>query len=74
MTGNLDVLMAMLNEEYPNADALHKFSDIGLDSLDYLSFSSRVEDQFSVDFPKDIVFKTPYEMLCWVNMKRPDAI
>jgi len=70
MGNNLDLLMAMLNEEYPNADALHKFQDIGMDSLDYLEFLSRVEDRFEVEFPKDMVFKTPYEMLCWMNLEK----
>jgi acyl carrier protein len=43
----------MLVEDYPEARGeSQRFAEVGMDSLDYLGFLHRVEDEFDVELPK----------------------
>lgn len=55
-------VLSVLQVDYPHARIDQTFAEIGMDSLDYLSFLVAVEEKLGVQLPPAPVFHGPAEM------------
>ncbi len=57
----------VLAAEYPVARMTETFAEIGMDSLDYLSFLVDVEAALDITLPRSPGFETPQDVADWVT-------
>lgn len=62
-------MLMVLQREHPKATLDQRFEDIGMDSLDYLDFIVKVEDEFNLEVPDDQPFKTPRDLAKFLEGK-----
>lgn len=59
----------VLRAEHPKATLDQRFEVIGMDSLDYLDFIVKVEDEFDTSIPESEPFLMPRDVVKYLEAK-----
>lgn len=62
-------VLEVLHSEHPKASLDQRFDVIGMDSLDYLDFIVKVEDEFDGEIPEMEEFRTPRDVAKYMEAK-----